>query len=103
MHGGWRDDIAAIRLNVDARPEKIGPTAEASARMLVEQMSTTTTRLAFDGGWEFAMLGFKVLNAEVSTISWINIDDHEAADGSCGNRDIGLRPAGPPSPNHLWV
>jgi hypothetical protein len=97
---GWRGhDVAPISFDVHTRAQCIGPTAEISTRILIEEMPAASTGQALHRVRKSLVLRFEVIEGQMAAMAGINIDDHQAAARAGDQPDIGCTPPRPPAPD----
>jgi hypothetical protein len=71
--------------------------------MAVAQVSAWAPSDTFNGRRKFPVLGFKVIDGEVSTVPGIDIDHYQATLGTRQNADVGLGSLGPPACDQVGI
>jgi hypothetical protein len=103
MSARGRDNVASIRLDVEARAKYAGPTTDGLSEVPEEIMrppaaAETDRRLG-----ELPVLSFELTKGQITIISRILIEDNKAAGGTRCNRHVGIWILCPPVLNPLGI
>jgi hypothetical protein len=103
MSARGRDNVGAIRFDVEARAEDTGSTPDGLSEVSEEIMRSSSTGETDHCLGELAVCGFELIQRETTTMAWIQIEDNEVTGGTGRDRNIGIRMVGPPSIDLLGV
>src|SRR5262249_8989198 len=97
----WRNPVAAVTANIEPGAELAGAIADlalAGSEVAVSALAGDD----FDGGWQGAVLTFKLAQGGFAVVT-IDIEHEDAADRAGGDADVEIRECSPPTINPLRI